>query len=75
MAEFQNISDTCGYTTYLDDFVTYPPAGQLPPPVGATINEATGEIEALSECRLHSPIQRAVTLYVNRPCFEESNTQ
>ena len=62
MAEFQNISDTCGYTAYLNDFVTYPPAGQLPAPVGTITNAATGEIEVLPECRLHSPIQRAVTL-------------
>ncbi|EIN06453.1 alpha/beta-hydrolase [Punctularia strigosozonata HHB-11173 SS5] len=30
-AQLQNVSDTCGYTDYLD-FVTYPPTGQLPFP-------------------------------------------
>lgn len=30
MANLQNISDTCGYTDYLENYVTYPPAGQLP---------------------------------------------
>jgi carboxypeptidase D len=28
----QNISDTCGYTDYLDKYVTYPPQGLLPLP-------------------------------------------
>lgn len=39
MAQLQNISDTCGFTDYLD-FVTYPPAGQLPFPAGV-INGTT----------------------------------
>ncbi|KAA1465940.1 alpha/beta-hydrolase [Dentipellis sp. KUC8613] len=29
-AELQRISDSCGYTDYLDQFVSYPPKGQLP---------------------------------------------
>ncbi|TFY66307.1 hypothetical protein EVG20_g4784 [Dentipellis fragilis] len=29
-AELQSISDSCGYTDYLDKFVSYPPKGQLP---------------------------------------------
>ncbi|KAE9408693.1 alpha/beta-hydrolase [Gymnopus androsaceus JB14] len=64
-AEFQNISDTCGYTDYLDQFVTYPPAGQLPFPAG--VEEGTfGTLK--SGCRLHSPIQEAVG--VLNPVFD-----
>jgi carboxypeptidase D len=38
----QNVSDTCGYTNYSANHVTYPPAGQLPFPKGA--NQTTGRI-------------------------------
>ncbi|KAJ7594632.1 alpha/beta-hydrolase [Mycena floridula] len=61
----QNISDTCGYTDYLDKFVTYPPAGQLPFPAGV-INGTLGSVSA--SCRMHSPIQRAVGLI--NPVFD-----
>ncbi|KAG6889119.1 hypothetical protein C0995_003688 [Termitomyces sp. Mi166 len=40
-ATLQTISDECGYTDYLDKFVTYPPKGQLPLPV-ATNGTFTG---------------------------------
>ncbi|KAF8828754.1 hypothetical protein HHX47_DHR3000070 [Lentinula edodes] len=60
-AEFQNISDTCGYTDYLDKFVTYPPAGQLPFPAGV-VEGTFGTLKP--GCRLHSPIQQAVGVYV-----------
>ncbi|KAF8584818.1 alpha/beta-hydrolase [Ramaria rubella] len=63
MATLQSISDTCGYTDYLDDFVTYPPKGQLPLP-----NGTAGTFSATAACRLHSPIQRAVT--VLNPAFD-----
>lgn len=59
-AQLQNVSDSCGYTDYLDKFVTYPPAGQLPLPAGATFNETTRAVGVKPECRMHSPIQRAV---------------
>ena len=65
MAQLQNISDACGFTDYLDSFVTYPPAGQLPLPVGATINNVTRAVSVLPECRMHSPVQRAVGVYVD----------
>ena len=55
LASLQNISDSCGYTDYLDQFLTYPPAGPLPLPNGT----GTGT-SALPECRLHSPVQRAI---------------
>ncbi|KAJ7287292.1 alpha/beta-hydrolase [Mycena rebaudengoi] len=51
----QDISDACGYTDYLDKFVTYPPAGQLPLPVATN-----GTFSVTPNCRIHSPIQRAV---------------
>lgn len=57
MAQLQNISDTCGYTDYLDDFVTYPPAGQLPLP-----NGTAGTFSVVPSCRIHSPIQKAITV-------------
>ncbi|KAI0262574.1 alpha/beta-hydrolase [Gloeopeniophorella convolvens] len=53
-AQLQNISDSCGYTDYLD-FVTYPPKGQLPLPVGTN-----GTTSATRSCRLHSMIEREV---------------
>jgi len=62
-AELQDISDKCGYTDYLDDFVTYPPAGQLPFPVGTN-----GTFSATAACRIHSPIQRAIG--VLNPVFD-----
>lgn len=61
-AQLQNISDTCGYTTYLDDFVTYPPKGQLPLPAGATIDNVTRAVGVLPSCRMHSPIQQEVSM-------------
>ncbi|TBU48753.1 alpha/beta-hydrolase [Dichomitus squalens] len=67
-AQLQNISDSCGYTDYLDDFVTYPPAGQLPLPVGATFDNVTRAVGVKPECRIHSPIQRAVGII--NPVFD-----
>ncbi|KAL5520959.1 hypothetical protein ACEPAF_2962 [Sanghuangporus sanghuang] len=63
MATLQNISDTCGYTDYLDQFVTYPPVGQLPLP-----NGTQGGFSAVASCRVHSPIQRAIQ--VLNPVFD-----
>ncbi|KAI0061166.1 alpha/beta-hydrolase [Artomyces pyxidatus] len=63
-ATLQNVSDSCGFTDYLDDFVTYPPKGQLPFPVGV-INGTTG---VSRECRIHSMIERAVG--VLNPAFD-----
>ncbi|KAF8160848.1 alpha/beta-hydrolase [Crassisporium funariophilum] len=62
-AQLQQISDTCGYTDYLDKFVTYPPAGQLPLPVATN-----GTFSVTSKCRMHSPIQRAIG--VLNPVFD-----
>ncbi|THH16251.1 hypothetical protein EW146_g4361 [Bondarzewia mesenterica] len=63
LAQLQNISDTCGYTDYLDKFVTYPPAGQLPLPVGTN-----GTTSAISSCRVHSMVQSAATTL--NPAFD-----
>lgn len=62
-AELQTISDNCGYTDYLDEFVTYPPAGQLPLPIGTN-----GTFSPTAACRIHSPIQRAIGLL--NPVFD-----
>lgn len=59
MAQLQTAADTCGYTDYLEQFVTFPPAGKLPLPVGTN-----GTFSATAACRLHSQIQRAVNLCV-----------
>ncbi|THG97171.1 hypothetical protein EW026_g4786 [Hermanssonia centrifuga] len=67
-AQLQNISDTCGYTDYLDKFVTYPPAGQLPLPAGATIDPVTKAVGISAACRMHSPIQREVSIL--NPVFD-----
>jgi len=61
--ELQTISDNCGYTDYLDQFVTYPPKGQLPLPVATN-----GTFSATAACRIHSPIQRAIGLL--NPVFD-----
>ncbi|KAF9010474.1 alpha/beta-hydrolase [Cyathus striatus] len=63
MQELQQISDACGYTDYLDKFVTYPPSGQLPLPVATN-----GTFSVTPACRIHSPIQRAIG--VLNPVFD-----
>ncbi|KAG7090999.1 hypothetical protein E1B28_010066 [Marasmius oreades] len=63
--QLQNISDSCGYTDYLDKFVKYPPKGQLPFPAGVEPG-TLGRVKP--ECRIHSPIQRAVG--VLNPVFD-----
>ncbi|TDL18856.1 alpha/beta-hydrolase [Rickenella mellea] len=64
MAQLQNISDTCGYTDYLEKFVTYPPAGQLPFPAGVP----AGSHSPVPSCRIFNPIQRAIQ-FLN-PAFD-----
>lgn len=44
--------------------MTYPPAGQLPIPVGGTIDPVSRAVSVRPECRMHSPIQRAISVYV-----------
>ncbi|CAL1711151.1 unnamed protein product [Somion occarium] len=60
--QLQSISDSCGFTDYLDKFVSYPPTSQLPIPAGGTIDPVTRAVGVRSDCRLHSPIQRAVAV-------------
>ncbi|KAM5534367.1 hypothetical protein V8D89_011960 [Ganoderma adspersum] len=55
-ATLQNISDSCGYTNYLDS-VTYPPNGLLPLPTGAAIDNTTGAVVTKPECEIHDLIQ------------------
>ncbi|KAG6831761.1 hypothetical protein H0H92_007913 [Tricholoma furcatifolium] len=66
-ASLQSISDDCGYTDYLTDFVTYPPQGQLPLPVATN-----GTFTVTPACRIHSPIQRAIGLL--NPVFDVYRT-
>ncbi|KZV64305.1 alpha/beta-hydrolase [Peniophora sp. CONT] len=61
--QLQNMSDTCGFTDYLDEFVTYPPAGQLPLPVGTN-----GTFNSLPSCRVWSLIER--TIPTLNPAFD-----
>ncbi|PPQ62919.1 hypothetical protein CVT24_006159 [Panaeolus cyanescens] len=61
-AQLQQISDSCGYTDYLGKFVTYPPAGPLP------LVGTNGTFTTTANCRIHSPIQRAVG--VLNPAFD-----
>ncbi|KAL0956002.1 hypothetical protein HGRIS_002178 [Hohenbuehelia grisea] len=61
--QLQTISDACGYTDYLDKFVTYPPAGQLPLPAATN-----GTFTVTPQCRIHSLVQRAVG--VLNPVFD-----
>ncbi|EJD41864.1 alpha/beta-hydrolase [Auricularia subglabra TFB-10046 SS5] len=63
MAQLQSASDACGYTDYLDQFVTFPPKGPLPLPVGTN-----GTTSAIPSCRLHSMVQRAVNIL--NPAFD-----
>ncbi|KAG6883255.1 hypothetical protein C0992_009281, partial [Termitomyces sp. T32_za158] len=58
--DLQTISDECGYTDYLNEFVTYPPKGQLPLPVATN-----GTFTVTPGCRIHSLIQRAIGLYAS----------
>ena len=53
-------ADTCGYTAFLNDYLVYPPTGQLPSP--PTVDEETGE------CDLWTAIFEAVSLI--NPCFD-----
>ena len=53
-------ADTCGYTSFLNDYLVYPPAGPLPnPPMS---NDTTGE------CDLWDAILNAAFLI--NPCFD-----
>ena len=62
MQQIQDISDNCGYTGYIDQFVTYPPKGQLPLPSGAILNKTTKAISVHDACKLHGHIQKAITM-------------
>lgn len=65
MAQLQNISDTCGFTDYLD-FVTYPPAGQLPFPAG--VINGTTSLDRSCEIwdMIIDAVQMCVSTFVNK---------
>ncbi|PSS22696.1 hypothetical protein PHLCEN_2v2993 [Hermanssonia centrifuga] len=66
-AQLQNISDTCGYTDYLDKFVTYPPAGQLPLPAGATIDPVTKAVQdAIHAPHINWEACTSGSVYINK---------
>ena len=54
-AHLQNISDTCGYTTYLDDFVKYPPEGLLP-----LVGNREGSTRVSDECAIWDEVYNEV---------------
>ncbi|KAI0072849.1 alpha/beta-hydrolase [Panus rudis PR-1116 ss-1] len=65
--ELQATSDACGFTDYLDN-VTYPPTGLLPLPAGGTIDPVSRAISTTAQCRLHSIIQRQISIL--NPVFD-----
>nr|VWO97797.1 Uncharacterized protein [Ganoderma boninense] len=68
MAQLQNMSDACGFTDYFDRYVRYPPWGQLPFPVGATVDPVTrivGECPRLAA--LDAEIHLLQPVSVERP--------
>jgi carboxypeptidase D len=64
VAQLHNLSDFCGYTDYMDKYLTYPPAGPFPSELPGV--DADGNI--LPECDLFDSILTEV-MYVN-PCFD-----
>ncbi|TFY81154.1 hypothetical protein EWM64_g2853 [Hericium alpestre] len=61
-AELQTISDECGYTDYLDKFVTYPPKGQLP------LVGTNGTFRTTRECDIYDLIVDEVSIL--NPAFD-----
>jgi len=59
MAQLRSISDKCGYTDYLEKFVTYPPAGQLPLPVATN-----GTFDVTDECDIFDLIFNEISVCV-----------
>ncbi|KAF5345356.1 hypothetical protein D9758_008442 [Tetrapyrgos nigripes] len=70
-AELQQISDECGYTDYLDKFVTYPPAGQLPFPAGV-IPGTLGQVSANCRSILGFPRDTQKFIYFNRTDVQDA---
>ncbi|TRM69197.1 Alpha/Beta hydrolase protein [Schizophyllum amplum] len=62
LESLQNISDACGYTTYLDDYVHYPPDGLLP-----LVGVQEGSTGTAPECRIFDQITEEI--YWLNPVF------
>ena len=58
-AQLQNVSDSCGFTDYLDH-VTYPPTGLLPLPRGAFL-DPDGSVDYGEDCEINGLIQELVS--------------
>ncbi|GJE91554.1 hypothetical protein PsYK624_077040 [Phanerochaete sordida] len=59
MAHIESIADSCGYTDYSKNFVTYPPKGPLPVPGNNT--------EGVAGCKVWNQIFGAAVL--TNPAF------
>ncbi|KAA1474008.1 alpha/beta-hydrolase [Dentipellis sp. KUC8613] len=57
VAELQRISDSCGYTDYLDKYVSYPPKGQLP-----LVGTNGTSVHAKEECHIWEMIFEEVSI-------------
>ncbi|KAL1681854.1 Alpha/Beta hydrolase protein [Schizophyllum commune] len=55
LAHLQNISDACGYTTYLDDYVKYPPEGLLP-----LVGNREGSTRVSDECAIWDEVYNEI---------------
>ncbi|KAL1746186.1 Alpha/Beta hydrolase protein [Schizophyllum fasciatum] len=62
LEQLQNISDACGYTTYLDEYVKYPPEGLLP-----LVGVEEGSTRTSDECAIFDLIYNEI-FYLN-PVF------
>ncbi|KDQ55197.1 hypothetical protein JAAARDRAFT_37728 [Jaapia argillacea MUCL 33604] len=65
MRSLQKISDTCGFTNYLDKYLKYPPKGPIPLPKGSF----TKTYRAHKKCALNQRIMDATTLI--NPAFDQ----
>lgn len=54
MADIEKRSDECGYTDYVDTYVTYPPKGPLPMPKGNN-----GSVAAPGHCQIRDRVRNA----------------
>ncbi|EPQ54184.1 alpha/beta-hydrolase, partial [Gloeophyllum trabeum ATCC 11539] len=54
MSHIEQASNSCGYTTYVDTYATYPPAGPLPLPGGT--------VKIPSQCKIRDAVTSAMQL-------------
>ncbi|KAA1470650.1 alpha/beta-hydrolase [Dentipellis sp. KUC8613] len=64
LSQLQSVSDACGYTDYLDKYVTYPPSGPLPLPAASN-----GSFDSIKpECDIQRMIMKAAATL--NPAFD-----